>query len=260
MKISVVIPGHNEQDIIPKTISLTYNTLEKTKYDFEIVIVDDNSNDNSPKVLDVIAKKNKKVKILHKKSSVIGPTGLGSALVFGFKKCTGDVVIPLMGDMSDDPKEIPRFIKKIEEGNDVVAGSRFIHGAKLTGYPTTKMIVNRVYNRIFAILFLMKVTDISNAFKAYRKEVIQLANPKSKGFEITSEIVLKARVAGMKIDEVPVTWSSRKDESKGSKFGSFKSLKFIFIKLPQIGYNYGMLSLKLWIQFLLKGVGRKPKF
>ena len=260
MKISVVIPEHNEQDVIPKTISLTYNTLKKMKYDFEIVVVDDNSNDNSPKMLDIIAKKNKKIKILHSKSFVMGPTGLGSALVFGFKKCTGDVIIPLMGDMSDDPKEIPRFIKKIEEGNDVIAGSRFIHGSKLTGYPMTKMIVNRIYNRIFAILFLMKVTDISNAFKAYRKEVLQLVKPKSAGFEITSEIVLKARVAGMTIAEVPVTWNSRKDENKGSKFGSFNSIKFILIKLPQIGYNYGILSLKLWIQFLLKGVGRKPKF
>ena len=260
MKISIVIPEHNEKNIIPKTISLTCNILKKIKHDFEVVVVDDNSDDDSPKILDAIAKRNKKVKVLHKKSSVPGPTGLGSALLFGFKKCTGDVIIPLMGDMSDDPKEIPKLIKKIEEGNDVVVGSRFIQGARLTGYPRLKMVSNRIYNRIFAIMFLMKITDISNAFKAYRKKVLQMAKPKSKGFEITSEIILKARVAGMKIDEVPVSWNGRQDESKGSKFGSFKSVKFILIKLPRIGYDYGMLSLKLWVQFLLKGVGRKPKF
>lgn len=83
-----------------------------------------------------------------------------------------------------------------EEGYDVVCGSRFVEGGSVENYPLIKLIINRFWNNVFAFLFKLNVKDISNAFKAYRKEVIAKTKPKSKGFEITAEIVLKARIMG----------------------------------------------------------------
>ena len=177
------------------------------------------------------------------------PGGMGSALIAGFKIASGEVFVPFMGDLSDDPKDIVKLVEKIDEGYDVVCGSRFTEGGSTTDYPLIKLIINRVWNRFFSFIFGMKIKDISNAFKAYRRFVIDKIEPSSKGFEITAEIALKARVYGFKLTEVPVSWSGRK---KGeSKFGSF-SFKFVIIKMPTIGYRYSMLGIKLWLKFLSK--------
>jgi glycosyltransferase involved in cell wall biosynthesis len=249
MKISIIIPAYNEEEIIEKTIKKTYGILNKKKYDFEIIVVNDNSDDKTEKIIDRLSKTNKKIKPIHKKSNTRGPTGMGSALKFGFKHCRGDIIIPLMADLSDDPNEIIQLVKKIFDGFDVVCGSRFIKGSKIIGYPRTKMIFNRIYNRLFAFLFSLEVKDISNAFKAYRKSVIDLIKPKSNNFAITAEILLKAKMFGFKIAEVPVSWHGR---TKGeSKFGSFSPV-FIVTKVPKIGYQYGVLALTLWFKFLHK--------
>jgi len=251
MKLSIIIPAYNEEEIIEKTIEKTYDILNKKKYDFEIIVVNDNSDDRTGKIIDSLSKTNKKIKPIHKKSNTKGPTGMGSALKFGFKHCKGDIIIPLMADLSDNPNDIPQLVKKIFNGFDVVCGSRFIKGSKVVGYPKTKMLFNRFYNRLFAFLFSLDVRDISNAFKAYRKKVIDVIKPKSNNFAITSEILLWAQIHEFKITEVPVSWHGR---TKGeSKFGSF-SLVFVVTKAPKIGYQYGILALKLWFKFLHRKV------
>jgi hypothetical protein len=249
MKISIIIPVHNEENIIKDTINGVYDIMKKTKYSYEIIAVDDNSNDKTGQVINNLSNKIKTIKPLHKKNEKNGPTGLGSAIKFGLKNCNGDIIIPFMGDLSDDPKDIIKLINKIMEGYDIVCGSRFIKGSKINGYPLMKMISNRIYNKIFAFLFQLGVNDFSNAFKAYKKEIFKMIIPESDGFEITSEIVLKAHINKNKITEIPVSWHNR---TKGgeSKLGSFMSPKFLFLKLPRIGFSYGMLSLKLWFKFI----------
>ena len=160
MKISVIIPVHNEEEIIEKTIKKTYEVLTRNKYDYEIIVVDDNSDDKTEKILNKLSKRNKRIRSFHKKYRNKGPTGLGSAIKFGIKYCSGDIVVPLMGDLSDNPNDIPKLIKKIKEGYDVVCGSRFIAGSKIIGYPKIKMLCNRFYNRLFAFLFFLDVEDI----------------------------------------------------------------------------------------------------
>jgi glycosyltransferase involved in cell wall biosynthesis len=253
MKISIIIPAHNEEEIIEKTIKKTYDVLNKSMYNFEILVVDDNSSDKTGEIIESLSKTYKNIKPLHKKSKLMGPGGMGSALRFGFNNCKGDVVIPLMGDLSDDPNDIPKLVNKILEGYDVVCGSRFLKGSVVTNYPFIKLICNRLYNKLFASLFFLNVQDISNAFKAYKKEVLLKVGPESKGFEITSEIVLKAHIQKFKISEVPVSWRGRDNENE-SKFGSFNSIRFIIFRLPKIGFSYFKPSLKLWLKFLYKNL------
>jgi len=247
MKITVLIPAHNEEKNIRTIIERTNTVLKKCRYNHEIIAIDDNSDDETGKILDKLAKKNKRLKIIHKKNPSTGPSGLGSALIAGFKECSGDVIIPLMGDLSDNPSDIPKFVEKINEGYDVVCGSRFIKGAYLKDYPKTKFLINRLWNKVFSFLFRLGIKDISNAFKTYRKEVIIKTKPKSKGFDITAEIVLKAHILNFKITEIPVSWHGRIGGK--SKFGSF-SFFYTVTKVPKIGYQYGMLALRLWFKFL----------
>jgi hypothetical protein len=255
LNLSIIIPVHNEEQIIRTTIEKTLRSLKNINYSYEILVIDDNSNDNTSKILNSISKRNKKVRVLRKSSKRLGPTGLGSAIRYGFEHASGDILIPLMGDLSDDPKDIPKFLEKIKEGYDVVCGSRFITGSKIFGYPKVKFFCNRLYNELFSLLFGINTNDISNAFKAYRREVIDITKPESRGFEITSEIVLKAHIHGFKITQVPVSWQGRGLKGK-SKFGAFRSLSFVIFKLPKIGISYGKLSLILWLSFLLKCIRR----
>lgn len=257
MKFSVIVPAHNEEAIIGKTIAELIKAVKN--YDCEIIAINDNSNDSTGKILESLSKKYKRLKVLHKLAFKQGPTGLGTVLIFGFKSAKGKILVPFMGDLSDNPDDIVKLVKKVEEGYDVVCGSRFIKGGKIKDYPLIKLIMNRLWNNLFAFLFRMKVKDISNAFKAYKKEVIDKTKPKSKGFEITAEVVLKAYIMGLKITEVPVSWSGRKRGYGESKFGSFTS-KILLVQIPRIGYSYGMLALKLWFKFLFKSVTRIFKF
>jgi hypothetical protein len=250
MKVSIIIPAHNEEKIIEKTLSSVNSVMKKINYSYEIIAVDDNSSDSTASMMKKLSR-DKHIKTVHITSRKKGPTGLGSAVRKGFKHASGDVLIPFMGDLSDDPRDIIKLVKKIEQGNDIVCGSRFVEGGKLIDYPPLKLLINRFWNRFFAFLFWMDVKDISNAFKAYRKEVIRKVRPTSKGFEITAEIALKARIEGFRIAEVPVTWYGRKKGEGVSKFGSF-SLKFVFIRMPVLGHQYGSLALKLWFKFLSK--------
>jgi len=258
MLISIIIPFHNEEKILKKTIGLVRDAVGKDDYRYEIIAVDDNSNDNTGVILDNLAKNYSKSKhvvlrAVHKKNENIGPSGLGAALRLGFKHARGDALITFMGDLSDNPSDIPKLIKKFDEGYDIVCGSRFVPGGDVNDYPKIKMISNRLWNRIFGILFMTNLKDISNGFKLYRREVIDAAKPISKGFEITAEIVLKGLINNFKIIEVPVSWHNRKRGYGVSKFGSF-SIAFVIMKLPKIGWSYGKLAVRLWLEFLNKRI------
>jgi glycosyltransferase involved in cell wall biosynthesis len=252
MKVSIIVPAHNEEKVIGKTLSLLYRTLKQTRLDYEIIAVDDNSIDKTLKVMKKISKKSKKIKVFHK-SDEKGPSGLGSVLLFGFKHAKGDILVPFMGDLSDDPKDIIKLVKKVEEGYDVVCGSRFIKGGKAVGYPFLKLIAHRTYNKLFSFIFGLGLEDFSNAFKAYRRKIFDSIQVESKGFEFNAEVLLKAHILGFKITEVPVSWYGRKEGA--SKLGSFSpNLGFIFFKLPRIGWRYGKVAIKLYFKFLFSRI------
>jgi glycosyltransferase involved in cell wall biosynthesis len=252
MKVSIIVPAHNEEKIIGKTLSSLYQILKESGLNYEIIAVDDNSTDDTLKVMKKISKKSKKIKVFHK-SDEKGPSGLGSVLLFGIKNAEGGIVVPFMGDLSDDPKDIIKIVKKVEEGYDIVCGSRFIKDGKAIGYSFLKYIAHRIYNKFFSFIFGLGLEDFSNAFKAYRKKIFDSIKIGSKGFEFNAEVVLKAHILGYKITEVPVSWYGRKEGT--SKLGSFSpTLGFILLKLPKIGWAYGRTAIKLYFKFLLSKI------
>jgi len=233
MRISCVVPAKDEEENLPELVDKLVEVLskyEETK-DYEIVLVNDNSTDNTGKIIDDLAKKNPRITAVHRSKN----PGFGNALKDGFKNATGDVIIPVMGDLSDDPEDIPKLVRKIMEGYDVVYGSRFIAGGSVEGYPRLKLIANRLFNNIVRLLFGLKHKDITNAFKAYRREVFEeIGDLESEGFDLTVEIPLKAHVLGFKSAEVPVRWyGRRKGEAK--------------LKLSRNALIYGRRLLKLFV-------------
>jgi uncharacterized protein (TIRG00374 family) len=236
MKVSIVIPAHNEEGNLETLISELVPVLQKhdEMQDYEIVIVNDNSTDRTPEIIEGLAGKNLKIKTVHRRSE----PGFGNAIREGFKNATGEIIIPIMGDLSDDPHDIPKLVRKIEEGYDIAYGSRFIEGGGTEGYPLAKMAANRAFNNVVRLLFGIRHKDITNAFKAYRKEVLQsigIDNLEASGFDLTVEIPLKAHIMGFKSAEVPVIWHGRKrGEAKlrlsenASKYGK-RLLELFFI-------------------------------
>ncbi len=207
MKLSIVIPVQNEEECIEKTITDIIRVLNRENIDFEIIVVNDNSTDGTLRIIEGLASKYKNITIVHR----IPPSGFGRAVRNGLEKMRGDIVVICMGDLSDDPEDIVRYYRKIQEGYDCVFGSRFIRGTIVKDYPVIKLIINRMANTFIRYLFKIKNNDISNAFKAYRVEVIKSVMPLvSNHFNITVEIPLKAIARGFSYTTIPINWYGRK--------------------------------------------------
>lgn len=242
-KISIVIPAHNEEENIPNLFAELIPVLEQhpeTK-DFELVIVNDNSTDDTPTIINEFAKDDPRIKPVHR----TGTPGFGNAIRTGLKNASGDIIIPVMADLSDDPHDIPKLVRKIHEGYDVAYGSRFCKGGSTNGYPKQKMLANRAFNNTVRLLFGIRHKDITNAFKAYRKEVldaIDIDTIEANGFDLTVEIPLRAHILGFSSAEVPVSWHGReRGEAK--------------LKLSENSHRYGLRLLKMFVLGNIIGLG-----
>ncbi len=241
MKISVIIPAHNEGKVIEKVVLEIHSQLKKESIDHEIVVVNDNSSDHTPQVINELERRFKQVKAIHRQP----PNGLGRAVRDGIEKASGDCVAVVMGDASDDPGDIVKYYRKIEEGYDCVFGSRFIKGAVVKDYPRLKLFVNRMANLFLQCLFLSRHNDLTNAFKAYRSDVIKAIKPiESAFFNITVELPLKALIRNYRIATVPINWYGR--QSGVSK-----------LKISEMGRKYLYTSLSIWLQYLSRKLKHK---
>ncbi|MBP2134442.1 uncharacterized protein (TIRG00374 family) [Methanomicrobium sp. W14] len=234
--ISCIVPARNEEENLNNVVNVLTPVLANSKLikNYEIIIVNDNSTDSTPKLIESLAKKDSHIHPVHRKKS----PGFGNAVKAGMAEAKGNIIIPFMGDLSEDPNDIINLIKKIDEGYDIAYGSRFIKGATLKEYPFAKLISNRAFNNLVRYSFGISNHDVTNAFKAYRKEVLDaigIENLESSGFDLTVEIPVKAYILGFRSVEVPVYWANR-------KAGEAK------LKLPQNGIIFGKRFLKLFFQ------------
>lgn len=206
MKLSVVIPVHNEEGCIERVATRLSGELELNAIDYEIILVNDNSKDSTPEILNNLSNSCRRFKAIHSPP----PKGFGRAIRKGLDSASGDIVVIFMGDGSDDAEDVIKYYNKILEGYDCVFGSRFIRGSRVTEYPKTKLILNRIGNKLIQLLFLIKYNDVSNAFKAYRIETIRAIQPLvSQYFNITVEMPLKAIIRGFSYAVVPINWNGR---------------------------------------------------
>jgi dolichol-phosphate mannosyltransferase len=232
LKLSVVIPAHNEVDSIGPTVSDTVEELEAAEIDYEIVVVDDASGDGTGKVVEAISATNPNVRCVRSHL----PPGFGHAIRVGLDVYTGDAVAIMMADMSDSPRDLVLYYRVLEQGYDCAFGTRFGNGGQVNDYPRFKLIMNRIVNAGIRILFQHGYNDTTNAFKAYRREVIDQIQPLlSNHFNLTVELPLKAIVRGYNFAVVPVTWTNR-------QHGTSK------LRLQEMGSRYAFIVLYVWLE------------
>lgn len=231
---SVVIPAHNEARCLKKLVLKVRYMLSKLNKRFEIIIVNDNSTDNSLSVLKGLKKIADELVIINREKK----PGVGNAIREGLYKTKGKIIITMDGDLSHNPAEIPRLLKNLDK-YDVVCGSRYISGSKAY-IEVSRKIISKTFNFIFRNLLSIPVKDFTSGFRAYKREVIEKINLKNENFGIYIEVPLKAHLAGFKLTEVPITYSKR--ESGHSNLNYFTQgpeyLKVIFevLKIKLRGY------------------------
>jgi dolichol-phosphate mannosyltransferase len=245
MKLSVVIPARNEVGAIADTISAAAEALERADIDYEILVIDDSSTDGTAAAVRKLADTNERVRCYRSHYS----QGFGLAVRAGLERFEGDAVAILMADGSDDPEDLVRYHHVLEDGYDCAFGSRFIHGADVTGYPRFKLVLNRIVNWCIRFLFRHGYNDTTNAFKAYRREVIETIRPLlSNHFNLTVEMPLKAVVRGHSYGIVPVAW-------RGRTAGTSK------LALEEMGSRYLFIVLYVFLEdHLSRGDYRRPGF
>lgn len=232
MKISVLIPARNEEKDIKDTAEAVFNILRSEGIDHEILIVNDNSTDGTEDALKRLSAEIPSVRYINNSK----PSGFGLAVRKGLETFNGDAVCVMMADKSDSPEDLVRYFRKLEEGYDCVFGSRFIKGSRLIDYPLHKLILNRIGNYFIKLFVGVNHNDITNAFKCYKKEVIEGVKPIfSSHFNLTVELPLKAIIRGYKFATIPISWTNR---TRGiSKF-----------KIKEMGSRYLFIILYIFLE------------
>jgi dolichol-phosphate mannosyltransferase len=206
LKLSVVIPAHNEAGSIAETLQTTIAALDAAGIEHEVLVIDDASVDGTAAVVETAAAEHPEIRCLRSHH----PRGFGFAIRSGLERFTGDAVVVMMADGSDDPADLVRYHELLEQGYDCVFGSRFMPGSQVYDYPRLKLVVNRMANWFIRVLFRHHFNDTTNAFKAYRREVIATIQPLlSNHFNLTVEIPLKAIVRGHSFAVIPISWRNR---------------------------------------------------
>ncbi|NER81242.1 MAG: glycosyltransferase [Leptolyngbya sp. SIO1D8] len=230
--LSLVIPAHNEEGCIAATVNAISATLTQASIHYEILVVNDNSRDSTETILQGLSRSDNCVHYINN----YYPNGFGFAVRCGLENFSGDAVAIVMADSSDSPEDIVRYYYKLQEGYDCVLGSRFIKGGRVSDYPTHKLIVNRLANLFIQIVFGLGFNDVTNAFKIYRREVIEGIMPLiSHHFNLTVEIPLKAIIRGYSYSTIPITWRNR--QTGVSK-----------LKIKEMGSRYLFIVLYLWLE------------
>ena len=228
MKLSIVIPAYNEAKSLPETIAKISHAVKIHNISNEILVVNDNSSDNT---VDVLADLQKEVDILRYITNE-GPNGFGYAIRKGLESFTGDIVAIMMADLSDSADDLITFYNTlIDKKVDAVFGSRFIKGGKAIDYPPLKKVINRISNFIIRMAFRIKYNDTTNAFKMYKKETIDGLKPfLSPHFNLTIELPLKVIIRGYSYAVVPNLWRNRRHGKSNLRIREMGS-RYFFILL-----------------------------
>jgi len=231
-RLSIVIPARDEEGCIASTVEHLHLELRLKCVPHEIVVVDDGSSDRTWPILKDLADRIPELKPVRN----VGAHGFGRAVVCGLNAMTGDAVVVMMADESDDCRDVVRYWMSLNEGWECVFGSRFLPGGGVVDYPRVKLILNRLANLFIRILFRVPLNDTTNAFKAYRRTVIEGCRPIiAPHFNLTVELPLKAIVRGYSWTVMPITWRNRRT-------GEAK------LKIKEMGSRYLFIILYAWLE------------
>jgi len=232
LSLSVVIPAHNEAGSIAPVLTALSQALQTAAIPHEIVVVDDHSSDATVATVRAISADYPVIRCIENSK---GP-GFGLAVRAGLEAFVNDAVAIVMADGSDTPADVIRCYRELSPGVDCVFGSRFMRGSRVVDYPWFKLAINRLANLFVRLLFRIPLNDTTNAFKVYRREVIDGLHPiLSNHFNLTVELPLKAIVRGYTFRTIPISWHNRTE-------GVSK------LKLKEMGSRYLFIVLYVWLE------------
>jgi dolichol-phosphate mannosyltransferase len=241
VKLSIVIPARNEAGNIGATVDAIRTRLAGEGISYEIVVVDDGSTDATAD--EVRSRADPDVRLIHNP----GPHGFGYAVRAGLDAFSGDAVTIMMADGSDSPDDLVRYFYIVRDRAECAFGSRFVAGGRVENYPRLKLGVNRLANFFVRLLFGLRYNDVTNAFKAYRAEVIRGCRPLiAPHFNLTVELPLKAIIRGYSYEILPISWRQRAVGTSS-------------LRLQEMGSRYLFIVLYVWLEKLLtRGDYRRP--
>lgn len=224
---SIVIPAHNEEGNITSFVQRIIKVAQENKLAYEIIAVDDVSNDDTGKLLDGLSEKYPQIKVIHR----TGSNGPGNAERAGFAVSRGKWIITLDSDLSHRPEEIPEFINKTKQGFDFVIGSRFVAGGSMDG-PAFRLLLSRTCAFLAKLIIGYPLRDASSGFRIMRADGVKKLNLYSPWFEIHTEIPVKFFLHGYRVAEVPIQYQRRGEGQ--SKLTIFQSVpKYLKIMITE---------------------------
>ena len=230
--LSLVIPARDEEGCIVSTVEHLHLELRLQNVPHEIIVVDDGSTDSTWEKLITLQERLPELRPVQNR----GRHGFGRAIICGLDHMAGDAAVVMMADESDDSRDVVRYWALLNEGWDAVFGSRFMKGGGVIDYPAVKLTVNRAANFFIRMMFNIKLNDTTNAFKAYRKTVVDGCRPLlSPHFNLTVELPLKTIVRGFSWTVMPITWRNRRT-------GIPK------LKITEMGSRYLFICLYIWLE------------
>lgn len=233
--VSVVIPSRNEEGNIVGTVNGIRKKFEEKHINFEIIVINDGSTDNTVSLIQKINRADSRVKCVDNPK----PHGIGNAVRKGLEVYEGDYVIIAMADASDDPEDMIRYIEEVKKGYDCCFGTRWQRGAKVENYPKIKYFLNRLANVVISLFFGIRYRDVTNAFKCYSRETINGIKPiLSHHFNVTIELPLKAISRGYSYAVIGTNWRARK---KGKTS----------LKIKEMGSRYLFIMFYIWLEKML---------
>lgn len=200
--ISVIIPAYNEEKNIENMLFRINKTLQALHVPYEVIVVDDGSTDKTA----LLAAKYK-VTVLSNGTN----QGKGYALKKGLQKAKGNILVTIDADGSHQPEEIPKLIKPLLNGVDVVMGSRFIDKRERGSIKKLHVLGNHLFNLLIFLLTRKRITDSQTGFRAFRKRIIQEIEITSGGYEVETELTVKTLKNGYIVQEASITCQKRKD-------------------------------------------------
>ena len=210
MKFSLVIPVYNEASRLENTLKEILSSTEKMENDYEIILVEDGSTDETDKIAERLAEENSVVKFIHNEVRL----GKGGAIKRGIEAASSGIIVTLDSDLSMNLSFLKNLVDSVEQGCDICIASRFVKG-KIVKRSISREVASRAYNFMVRTLFNSKIQDHQSGFKSFNSEKIKelIKNVQNNGWIFDTELLVRAQKMGMNIKEIPVVWVEDKEGS-----------------------------------------------
>ena len=225
LNVTFILPVLNETSSLRKTVDTIFEVAEKDLHEILIVVAKRTAPESLAVIEDIKRQHPERIRVHEQKLPF-----LGGAMREAFALATGDYVMLMSSDLETDPALIPAFADKMRQGGwDIVGGSRWIQGGGFEGYSRTKLLLNWVFQKIFRLLYFTKLTDLTYAYRLYRREVLRDVVWTELKHPFLLECLVKPLRCGARVAEIPCVWRARTEGASASTLlQTFSYLRIAF--------------------------------